>query len=115
VAMREGRLQSPAAREEMRRCLARIYWDAEALSVIPPEVHTLSKQGAVNRSRSEVVFVHAPHGDFVFCVITKDQKDTSWGRSNEGFVLLRDVAAMLWRHFEPDHPYSPPPGMERFW
>ncbi len=110
-----GTLHSPAVSEELCRCLARIYWDAEALSVLPPHVHTLSKQGAINRSRSEVVLVHAPHGTFVFSVITKNQTDESWGHDNEGFVLLRDIAAMLWRHFEPDAPYTPPPGMQRFW
>lgn len=115
VRIRDGALVSAAASEELARCLGRIYWDAEALAMIPPYVHTLSKQGAVNRSRSEVVLVHAPSGDYVFGVITKDQQDQSWGRDNEGFVLLRDVAAMLWRHFEPGRPYTPPPGMERYW
>lgn len=115
VRIRDGALISAAASEELARCLGRIYWDAEALAMIPPHVHTLSKQGAVNRSRSEVVLVHAPSGDYVFCVITRDQQDQSWGRDNEGFVLLRDVAAMLWRRFEPGRPYTPPPGMERYW
>jgi beta-lactamase class A len=110
-----GTLTSPAVGEELQRCLARIYGDAEALSVIPPWVHTLSKQGAVNRSRSEVVLVHAPHGDYVFCVITKNQQDQSWGHDNEGFVLLRQVSALLWRHFEPGLPYTPPAGMQAFW
>lgn len=114
VRIRDGRLVSPAASEEMARCLGRIYWDGEALASLPPSVHTLSKQGAVNRSRSEVVLVHAPHGDYVFCVITKDQADTSWGHDNEGFVLLRDVSALLWSHFEPDHPYTPPAGLATF-
>ena len=114
VRIRDGRLVSPAASEEMARCLGRIYWDGEALASIPPSVHTLSKQGAVNRSRSEVVLVHAAHGDYVFCVITKDQADTSWGHDNEGFVLLRDVSALLWSHFEPDHPYTPPAGLATF-
>jgi beta-lactamase class A len=107
VAIRDRRLVSPAASEEMARCLGRIYWDGEALAAIPPHVHTMSKQGAVNRSRSEVVLVHAPGGDYVFCVITKDQQDVSWGHDNAGFVLLRDVSAMLWRHFAPDAPYTP--------
>ncbi|HEX5051623.1 MAG TPA: serine hydrolase [Planctomycetota bacterium] len=115
VRARQGTLVSPAASEEMQRCLSRIYWDAEALSMIPPNVLTMSKQGAVDRSRSEVVLVCAPHGDYVFCVITKDQEDRSWGRDNEGFVLLRDVSAMLWRHFEPGAPYEPPAGMQKFW
>ncbi|MBL8754981.1 MAG: serine hydrolase [Planctomycetes bacterium] len=101
VRIRDRQLVSPAASEEMARCLGRIFWDGEALAAIPPHVHTLSKQGAVNRSRSEVVLVHGPHGDYVFCVITKDQLDESWSHDNEGFVLLRDVSAMLWRHFAP--------------
>ena len=113
--IRDGRVVSPAASEELQRCLARIYWDAEALAAIPPDVHALSKQGAVSRSRSEVVLVHAPRGPYVFCVITNGQQDTSWDRDNEGFVLLRDVSAMLWRRFAPDRPYAPPPGMDTYW
>lgn len=31
---------------------ARIYWDGEALSRIPPYVQAASKQGALDRSRS---------------------------------------------------------------
>lgn len=101
VMIREGRAGSPEASEEMYRYLTRIYWDDEALSQIPPTVQVASKQGAVNQSRSEVVLVNAPHGDYVFCVITKNQEDTSWGDDNEGFVLLRDVSRLLWEHFEP--------------
>jgi beta-lactamase class A len=110
----DGRLGSAAACDEARRCLGRIYWDDEALSVLPPDVRTLSKQGAIDRSRSEVVLVHAPRGDYVFCVVTKEQQDRSWGRDNEGFVLLRAVSAALWRRFAPDRSYSPPTGGERF-
>lgn len=101
VRIREGKLISPWASERMYRNLARIYWDGEALSEIPPYVHAASKQGAVNRSRSEVVLVNAPSGDYVFCVITKNQQDESWVNSNEGYVLLRNVSRTLWQYFEP--------------
>lgn len=114
VRAHAGALVSAAASEEMQRCLGRIYWDGEALAAIPPSVHTLSKQGAVERSRSEVVLVDAPHGPYVFCLITDRQQDTSWDHDNEGFVLLREVSALLWRHFEPDWPYAPPTGIERY-
>lgn len=109
VRIREGRAVSPRADEEMYRMLTRIYWNDEALSEIPPWVQTASKQGAVDRSRSEVVLVNAPHGDYVFCVITKDQEDTSWEWDNEGFVLLRDVSRLLWSTFEPDDPWTAKP------
>ncbi|MCB0279157.1 MAG: serine hydrolase, partial [Calditrichaeota bacterium] len=82
---------------------ANIYWRGEALSEIPPEIMTISKQGAVNQSRSEVVWVNAPHGAYVFCVITKNQEDSSWVYENAGFVLLRQISKLLWEHFEPDY------------
>jgi beta-lactamase class A len=114
TAVREGRAVSASASEEMYRMLTRIYWNGEALSQLPPWVQAASKSGAVDRSRSEVVLVNAPSGDYVFCVITKDQQDESWTPDNEGYVLLRRVSALLWRHFEPRHPWTPATGAERF-
>ena len=93
----ENKAVSPWASEEMYRYLTRIYWDDEALSAIPRTVQVASKQGAVNASRSEVLLVNAPAGDYVFCVITKNQEDESWHEKNEGYVLLREVSALLWR------------------
>ncbi len=114
VGLREGLLVSRAASEAMYRHLTRIHWNAEALSALPPWVQAASKQGAVNRSRSEVVLVNAPTGDYVFAVITKNQADQSWTPENQGYVLLRKVSALLWREFAPDHPYTPPPHAERY-
>jgi beta-lactamase class A len=114
VTIREGRAVSPAASEEMYRHLTRIYWTGEALSQIPPWVQAASKQGAVDRSRSEVVLVNAPSGDYVFAVITREQEDERWTDDNEGYLLIRAVSALLWRTFEPAHPWSPAPGVERF-
>jgi beta-lactamase class A len=114
VRIREERAVSPAADQQMYRMLTRIYWNGEALSQIPPWVQAASKQGAVNRSRSEVVLVNAPAGDYVFCVITKNQEDESWGASNEGYVLLRTVSALLWAYFEPGTPWTPAQGASRF-
>ncbi|HYE56862.1 MAG TPA: serine hydrolase [Rhodothermales bacterium] len=108
--IRQGQAVSPGADEEMYRILTRIYWNDDALSMLPPTVQAASKQGAVNRSRSEVVLVNAPHGDYVFCVITKNQTDESWERSNEGWRLIRHVSGLLWQHFEPDYGWTPPAG-----
>jgi beta-lactamase class A len=115
VSIREGRAVSPAASEEMYRALTRIYWNDEALSQIPPTVQVASKQGAVDRSRSEVLLVNAPHGDYVFSVITKNQEDASWTHENEGYVLLRKVSALLWHYFEPQSKWQPAKGEEKYW
>jgi beta-lactamase class A len=112
--IRAGKAVSPAASEEMYRHLTRSYWTGEALSQLPPWVQVASKVGAVNHSRSEVALVNAPSGDYVFCIITKDQLDTTWDPSNEGWALIRKISALLWRHFEPSHPWHPAPGADRF-
>ncbi|MFK7743214.1 MAG: serine hydrolase [Planctomycetota bacterium] len=115
VRIRNGQAVSAAASDEMRRCLQRIYWDGEALASIPPGVATLSKQGAVSQSRSEVVLVHTPNGhEYVFCLITNSQQDTRWEHDNEGFVLLRDVSRILWSHFAPTEPYIAATERSRF-
>ena len=114
VTIREGRAVSRSASEEMYRHLTRIYWTAQALSQLPPWVQAASKQGAVDRSKSEVVLVNAPSGDYVFAVTTREQQDERWVEDNEGYVLIRAVSALLWKTFEPEHPWAPAPGVERF-
>jgi beta-lactamase class A len=114
VMIRQGWAVSPAASEEMYRHLTRSYYTGEALSVLPPWVQVASKVGAVNQSRSEVALVNAPSGDYVFCVITRNQQDESWEPPNEGWVLIRKISALLWSHFEPGHPWQPAEGAERF-
>lgn len=115
VMIREGRTVSPEASEEMYRALTRSYWNKEALSGIPPTVQAASKQGAVNRSRSEVVLVNAPSGDYVFCVITKNQEDESWEYDNAGFVLLRHISHFLWKYFEPGSEWQPSTAAKKWW
>ncbi len=114
VRIREGKTVSAAASEAMYRTLSRIYWNGESLSRIPPWVQTASKQGSVDRSRSEVMLVNAPGGDYVVCIITKNQLDERYTSDNEGWVLHRAVSALLWKHFEPRHPYAPPDSAERY-
>ena len=108
--VREGRVVSRAASEEMYRTLSGSYWNGEALSQLPPWVQAASKQGQVDKSRSEVVLVNAPSGDYVFAVITKNQTDERYEPDNAGYLLLRKISATLWRTFEPKHPFTPAEG-----
>jgi beta-lactamase class A len=85
---------------QMMRMLGRNYWDEEGLSQIPPTVEVFSKNGAVNASRSEVMLVNAPHHPYLFCIITKNNKDQSWKPDNEAWQLARSISAFLWNYFE---------------
>ncbi|MDQ6612171.1 MAG: class A beta-lactamase-related serine hydrolase [Gemmatimonadota bacterium] len=114
VLIRNGQAVSAAASEEMYRHLTRIYWNGEALSQLPPWVQAASKQGMVDHSRSEVVLVNAPSGDYVFAILTKNQQDSSYVETNDGYTLIRALSALLWREFEPKHPFTPQPDARRF-
>ncbi|HYN42845.1 MAG TPA: serine hydrolase [Thermoanaerobaculia bacterium] len=105
VAIRERRAVCPGADAYADRALGRTFWVDEAVSSIPPFVQVLSKQGAVNASRSEVLLVSAPSGPFVLCVITKEQMDQTWEPANAGYKLLRKITALAWARFEPGVPF----------
>lgn len=107
MKIRKGEMVSPAASEAMYRHLTRQFWNGEGLSQIPPYIQVASKTGAVDQSKSEVDFVNAPHGDYVFCIITKNQQDTAWTRTNEGYMLIRKVSSLLWNYFEPNYKWKP--------
>ncbi|MDQ6812489.1 MAG: class A beta-lactamase-related serine hydrolase [Bacteroidota bacterium] len=110
----QGKAVSEAASERMSRNLGRIYWDETALSEIPPYIQTLSKQGAVDDSRSETVLVHAPHGSYVFSIITKNIKDQSWKPQNESWSLIKKVSALLWHYYEPKNKWQPSRGIDKY-
>ncbi|MCZ4222193.1 serine hydrolase [Pedobacter rhodius] len=112
--IRDGKMINPAASERIYRNLIRIYWDSEALSQIPPTVQVASKSGAVDAARSEVLLVNAPHGDFVFCITTKNQKDTSWNYDNEGWTIIRKLSNLLWNYYEPNFGWQQPEGMQKY-
>lgn len=85
--------------KQMLRLLGRNYWDEQALSEIPADIFVASKNGAVDASRSETLLVMAPSSPYIFSIITKEQKDTSWGNENEGWVLAKKLSALLWKYY----------------
>ncbi len=107
VRIRQGRAVSVAASERMYRIMTHVFWDEYALSEIPPYVQAASKQGMVDDSRSEGVLVNAPHGDYVFYLATKNNRDQRWEPDNESWQLARNISALLWHYFEPGSVWKP--------
>lgn len=114
IMIREGKAISPAASERMYRIMTHVFWDEYALSSIPPYVQSASKQGMVDASRSELVMVNAPHGDYVFYVATKNNTDKKWQPGNEAWELARKVSALLWNYYEPRYGWKPAAGVEKY-
>jgi len=114
VMIREGNAVSAAASQRMYRILTHVYWDEYALSQIPPYVQAASKQGMVDASRSEAMLVNAPHGDYVFYIATKNNKDQRWEPDNEAWELARKVSSLLWNYYEPHLKWKPAPDSENY-
>lgn len=94
-----GEVINPERSRQMLRLLGRNYWDEQAVSQIPSDVFVASKNGAVNASRSEVLFVNGRGARYVFCICTKNNKDQSWEDSNEAWVLTKKLSKLLWDEF----------------
>jgi beta-lactamase class A len=93
-----GKTISTQASDRMLRIMGRQYWDEEGLSSIPPDVFVASKNGAVDASRSEVMFVKGKH-PYILSIFTKNNKDKSWEHDNEAWVLTRKLSKLIWEHF----------------
>ena len=90
---------STAASEKMLRLTGRNYWDEEAISEIPVDVFVASKNGAVDASRSEVLFVNGKKSRYIFCICTKNNTDKSWNAGNEAWMLTRKLSKLLWAYY----------------
>ena len=90
---------SYAASEKMLRLMSRNYWDEEAISRIPADVFIASKSGAVDASRSELLYVNGKKCSYVFCICTKNNVDRSWEPSNEAWELTRRISQLLWEYY----------------
>ncbi|WP_150451176.1 serine hydrolase [Arenibacter lacus] len=107
IKIRNRNLISEASSDEMYRLLSNSFYTDYSLSQIPPFIQTAAKQGMVNQSRSELVMVNAPTGDYVFYIATKNNNDTSWGFKNEAWQLQRKISAYLWRYYNPTSQWKP--------
>ena len=99
-ALANRSLMDSESSEKMLRLLGRNDWDEEALSQIPPDVFVASKNGAVNASRSEAMYVYGKNARYVFCICTKNNKDKSWELQNEAWELARKVSKLLWKTYK---------------
>jgi beta-lactamase class A len=85
--------------EKMLRLMSRNYWDEEAISRIPADVFIASKSGAVDASRSELLFVNGKKCSYVFSIFTKNNQDRSWEPNNEAWELTRKISELLWKYY----------------
>jgi beta-lactamase class A len=95
----QGEIISKKASDKMLRLLSRQYWDEQALSEIPAGVFTADKNGAVDESRNEILYVNCKKNPYILSIFTKNIADKSWNATNEAWVLTRKISALLWQYY----------------
>lgn len=102
----ENKIIDKQISDRMLRMMSRQFWDEDAISQIPPNVFVADKSGAVDATRDEVLYVNGKH-PYIFCICTKNNKDTSWEHDNDAWVLTRKLSALLWKYFNPKSDWKP--------
>ncbi|MEX6688613.1 serine hydrolase [Danxiaibacter flavus] len=93
-----GRVFTKEASDKMLRLLSRQYWDEEAISQIPAGVFVADKNGAVDASRNEILYVNGKKAPYILSIFTKNNKDNSWEPTNEAWVMTRKISALVWKY-----------------
>lgn len=102
----ENKIIDKQISERMLRMMSRQFWDEDAISQIPPNIFIADKSGAVDATRDEVLYVNGKN-PYIFCICTKNNKDTSWEHDNEAWVLTRKLSSLLWNYFNPKSKWQP--------
>jgi len=92
-----GEAVSPEASREMLRMLrAQFYTDAIP-RFLPAGTSVAHKTGSINQARHDcgIVSSREPARDYVLCVLTKENEDTSWRIDNEAHVLIAELARIV--------------------
>jgi beta-lactamase class A len=95
----KGEIINKERSAQILRLLGRNFWDEQAISQIPSDVFVASKNGAVDESRSEVLFVNGHGAHYIFCVCTKNNSDQSWQNTNEAWTLTKKLSKLVWDYF----------------
>jgi beta-lactamase class A len=53
------------------------------------------------------MLVNAHYNPYIFSIFTKNNKDVSWGDSNEAWLLTKKISKILWKNFEPKDKWEP--------
>lgn len=96
----ENKIINQQISERMLRLMSRQYWDEVAISEIPPNIFVADKNGAVDASRGELMYVNGAH-PYIFCICTKNNTDQSWNSNNEAWMLTRKISSFLFKYFNP--------------
>jgi beta-lactamase class A len=96
-----GDAVSPELSAEMLRMLEAQFYRNFIPRHLPPGVRVALKSGFVSAARNDCGIVFGPEREYVICVMTRENEDTSFSPANEAEGLIADLSGIVFRALNP--------------
>lgn len=108
--LHQGRAVSPAM-DSLALAMLRGNEDYNKLvRWLPDGAVAAHKTGDVDQSRNDCGILYGPDAPVAICVMTRENRDTSYAPDNPANLLMARIGAEVYRHFNPS---APPPAIPR--
>jgi beta-lactamase class A len=77
---------------------------------LPEGAEAAHKSGDVDQSRNDCGILYGPDAPVALCVMTRENRDTSYATDNPANLLIARIGAAVYGHFNPS---APPPAIPR--
>ncbi|HEX7240519.1 MAG TPA: serine hydrolase [Longimicrobiaceae bacterium] len=107
--LHEGRAVSPAL-DSLALAMLRANQDGSKLTRWLPESVTVAhKSGDVDRARNDCGIVYGPDAPVALCVMTRENRETTYAVDAPAHLLIGRVAREVFRHYNPSAQLPPMP------
>lgn len=107
--LHEGRAVSPAL-DSLALSMLRANQDgAKVGRWLPEDVPFAHKTGDVDQSRNDCGIVYGPDAPVALCVMTRENRDTSYAVDNPANLLMARIGLEVFRHYNPSARVPDPP------
>ena len=111
--LHEGRAVSPAM-DSLALSILRANEDYDKLvRWLPDGASAAHKTGDVDQSRNDCGILYGPDAPVAVCVMTRENRDTSYAPDNPANLLIARIGAEVYRHFNPSAPVPAIPAGNR--
>jgi beta-lactamase class A len=77
---------------------------------LPAGARAAHKSGDVDQARNDCGILYGPDAPVAICVMTRENRDTSYATDNPANLLIARLGAFVYRHYNPS---APPPAIPR--
>jgi len=102
--LHQGRAVSPAMDSLAISILRANQDDAKLVRWLPDGAFAAHKSGDVDQARSDCGILYGPDAPVAVCVMTRENRDTSYAPDNAANLLIARIGAEVYRHFNPSAP-----------